>query len=194
MGGHFTKRSGLMSAWSSSYDDEAGFGRRSYSRGFRWRPTELVAMILGFIIFWPIGLAILGLKIWQKKSRYEGDLGSFLRERWHSHSYAHADFRSQMKEAVMRNFGCGSGREETRDAWHFGMHAGMRASGNSAFDSWRDGELARLEEERQKLVAAEREFADYLERLRQAKDREEFERFMAERRASNGPATGQPMT
>ncbi len=171
-----------MSAWCGSYG-EARFERSSQSRGFRWRPAELVAMILGFIIFWPIGLAILGLKIWQKKSRYEGDLGSFLRERWDAN--AHSDFR----EAFMRNFGCGAGREEAGRAWH----SGMRATGNSAFDSWRDAELARLEEERQQLVAAEREFADYLERLRQAKDREEFERFMAERRAGNGSATGEPM-
>ena len=42
--------------------------------------------------------------------------------------------------------------------------------------------LARLEEEHQKLVAAEREFASYMENLRRAKDREEFDRFMSARR------------
>ena len=28
---------------------------------------ELLAMILGFVVFWPIGLTILFLKIWQKR-------------------------------------------------------------------------------------------------------------------------------
>ena len=28
--------------------------------GTSWRPLEIVAMILGFVLFWPIGLAILG--------------------------------------------------------------------------------------------------------------------------------------
>ena len=36
-------------------------------------------------------------------------------------------------------------------------------------------------EERRKLETAEREFADYIESLRRAKDREEFERFMRDR-------------
>jgi hypothetical protein len=50
------------------------------------------------------------------------------------------------------------------------------SSGNTAFDAYRDSTLKRLEEE-------QRAFADFLGRLRSAKDREEFERFMAERAA-----------
>ena len=38
------------------------------------------------------------------------------------------------------------------------------------------------------LVQAERDFAEHLDKLRRARDREEFERFMNERRAqSQGP-------
>jgi hypothetical protein len=47
-------------------------------------------------------------------------------------------------------------------------------SGNAAFDAYRRSELTRLEEE-------EREFRSFLERLRRARDKEEFDRFMAER-------------
>jgi hypothetical protein len=60
------------------------------------------------------------------------------------------------------------------------------STGNRAFDEWRATELARLEEERKRLAAAEREFADYMENLRHAKDREEFERFMNQRRDRQG--------
>jgi hypothetical protein len=54
-------------------------------------------------------------------------------------------------------------------------------SGNRAFDAYRAETLKRLEEE-------QRSFREYLERLRQAKDRAEFEQFMQERRAQQPQA------
>ena len=51
-------------------------------------------------------------------------------------------------------------------------------SRNAAFEEYRRDTLRRLEEE-------QAEFDAYVEKLRQARDREEFERFMAER---NKPA------
>jgi hypothetical protein len=47
-------------------------------------------------------------------------------------------------------------------------------SGNQAFDSYREETMRRLEEE-------QREFQDYLERLRRARDKAEFDGFMADR-------------
>ena len=52
---------------------------------------------------------------------------------------------------------------------------GPSSSGNRAFDDYRAETLKRLEEE-------QREFKEFLERLRFAKDRAEFDQFMAERR------------
>jgi len=49
------------------------------------------------------------------------------------------------------------------------------SSGNRAFDEYRTETLRRLEDE-------QREFKDFLERLRFAKDKTEFDQFMAERR------------
>ena len=60
---------------------------------------------------------------------------------------------------------------------------GAGGTGNAAFDEWKAAELARLEAERRKLEEAAREFAEFLDNVRHAKDREEFERFMNERRA-----------
>ena len=51
-----------------------------------------------------------------------------------------------------------------------------RPSGNHAFDEYRTETLRRLEDE-------QREFLDFLDRLRHAKDKAEFDQFMAERRA-----------
>jgi len=128
-------------------------------------------MVLGFMVYWPIGLAVLGWKFWQKKSRYPGDIISFGREKWEKWG----------------NWGHGSGR------WGFAANSWvgsgfMGSTGNRAFDEWRKTELARLEEERQKLVAAEREFAEFMENLRHARDREEFERFMDAHRNRQAPS------
>lgn len=68
------------------------------------------------------------------------------------------------------------------------------SSGNRAFDEYRQETLRRLEEEQQ-------EFAAYLDRLRVAKDKAEFDQFMAERwqrptapppEQPSQPSTGHP--
>lgn len=62
--------------------------------------------------------------------------------------------------------------------WVTNMTTGnSTSSGNAAFDSYREETLKRLEEE-------QRAFGDFMERLKRARDQEEFERFMAERRAA----------
>lgn len=104
----------------------------------RWHPIELASMIVGFVVFWPIGLAILAWKKWT-----------------------------------------GAGLADRPDQ---GLPLALGAdTGNSAFEAFKRAELDRLEAERQKLHQAQAEFGDYLERLKQARDREEFDRFMGER-------------
>jgi hypothetical protein len=60
----------------------------------------------------------------------------------------------------------------------------LRPTGNHAFDEYRTETLRRLEEE-------QREFRDFLDRLRHAKDKAEFDQFMAERR-NRPPETDRP--
>lgn len=153
----------------------SGFGPwgNGHCGGGHWKPLEIVAVILGFIVFWPIGLAILIFKIWQRRHGYQGDLFAFAQERA-------ADLQARWNECCTGQ----SGRGRTAGAWR--GPGFMRSSGNTAFDDWRESELARLEEERRKLAEAEREFAEHIEELRRAKDREEFESFMQARRNAGG--------
>ena len=60
-----------------------------------------------------------------------------------------------------------------------------RTGGNQAFDEYRAEALRRLEEE-------QREFQGFVARLRMAKDKAEFDQFMAERRTQPEPTTPQP--
>ena len=73
--------------------------------------------------------------------------------------------------------------QETHGAWWAGHP--FRTSGNRAFDEYKAAVLKRLAEE-------QREFLDFLKRLRQARDQEEFDKFMADRRGPQG--NPQPQT
>src|ERR1700730_6345464 len=146
---------------------------RGYWHGEPWKPVEILAMVFGFRVFWPIGLAVLGWKFWQRKSAYPGDIISFGREKW-------GNWANWARDSKRLDY-------SVKGASGFGMGS----TGNRAFDEWRATELARLEEERQKLVAAEREFAEFMENLRHARDCEEFERFMDEHRNQQGRPSGQ---
>ena len=70
--------------------------------------------------------------------------------------------------------------------WGAGWSTGERtpptppSSGNHAFDEYRAETLRRLEEE-------QNEFSSFLERLRFAKDKAEFDQFMADRRQAPQP-------
>ncbi len=57
-----------------------------------------------------------------------------------------------------------------------------RSSGNPAFEEYRAETLRRLDEN-------QREFDSFLDRLRAAQDKEEFEQFLAARRAKHDPPT-----
>ncbi|MFN3891456.1 MAG: DUF2852 domain-containing protein [Beijerinckiaceae bacterium] len=167
-------------AWSNSWSNAAqpapggASGRTGARARPRWRVIEIAAIVIGFMVWWVAGLTLLLVKLWRNRQGYTTDMVTAARGAFEE---------NVMKRwpEMTRGWGCRSDRAPAARDWGF---ATFRSSGNSAFDEWREGELARLEEERRKLESAEREFSDYIESLRRAKDREEFERFMRDR---NGP-------
>lgn len=125
------------------------------------KPAWIALMILGFILCWPVGLAILAFLIGSRRMGCwkHGGPG-----RWHN---------------------CGADRvRDAMDRWQNGRRGG--GSGNRAFDEYRTETLRRLEDE-------QREFQEFLERLRFAKDKAEFDDFLADRRRrSEGTAPPTP--
>ena len=110
----------------------------------RGKGAWIVAMILGFVFIWPVGLALLAYMIWSKRM-FTGKCA----KRTH---HARAAFTS---------------------------------SGNTAFDAYKADTLARLQEEQDAFEA-------FLQRLRDAKDKAEFDQFMDER--ARKPAQGEAKT
>ncbi|KAB2700810.1 DUF2852 domain-containing protein [Ochrobactrum sp. GPK 3] len=130
-----------------------------------WTPATIALMVLGFFLFWPLGLAMLAYILWG--DRLEG-------------------FKRGVNEKTDSMFGSFRNCRKS-ESFNFGS-----ATGNAAFDDWRREELDRLAEERRKLDEARAEFESYAAELRRARDKEEFDRFMAERRAAakKTPAKG----
>lgn len=94
----------------------------------------ITATVLAFIVFWPVGLALLAYMIWGKQM-----------------------------------FGKSCRKQARQGA------AVLRSSGNTAFDAYKADTLRRLEDEQ----AA---FDSFLHRLREAKDKAEFDQFMEDNR------------
>ena len=86
------------------------------------------------------------------------------------HAKDHWDRKMARMQEKMERFRARMERVRSRGDWF-----GPTSSGNRAFDDYRAETLKRLEDE-------QLEFKDFLARLRFAKDRAEFDQFMAERR------------
>ncbi|HEU4619180.1 MAG TPA: DUF2852 domain-containing protein [Gammaproteobacteria bacterium] len=126
------------------------------------KPAWIGLLVLTFVIYWPLGAALLAFLIWSGR------------------------------------MGCcraaGAGRRHGYHHRHGRWYRERGSSGNLAFDEYRAETLRRLEDE-------QREFKEFLDRLRHAKDKAEFDQFMAERRrpkpasddsGSDRPSGGEP--
>ncbi|MBL9050603.1 MAG: DUF2852 domain-containing protein [Tabrizicola sp.] len=106
----------------------------------RGKGAWIAAMVLGFIIFWPVGLALLAYMIWGKQM--------FARSCGHRRNHDHA--------------------------WGRHAYRAAQQTGNHAFDAYKAEALRRLEDEQEA-------FESFLQRLRNSKDKTEFDAFMEER-------------
>jgi hypothetical protein len=136
------------------------------------KPAWIGLTILSFLLWWPFGLVVLGFLIGSGRMACWAQAGG---GRWQRRMERMQRRMSRMQEAAER-WGYRGSRPNYREA-----------TGNRAFDEYRAETLRRLEEE-------QREFMEFLDRLRHAKDKAEFDEFMAERRRRpEGPAP-QPQT
>jgi hypothetical protein len=135
------------------------------------KPAWIGLTIVSFILWWPLGLVLLGFLIGSgRMACWSEGAGS----RWQRRMERMQRRMSQMQAAAERwGWSPGSGNNGSRPTWR-------TATGNRAFDEYRAETLRRLEDE-------QREFMEFLDRLRHAKDKAEFDQFMAERRRPSGP-------
>ncbi len=104
------------------------------------RGAWIATMVAGFILFWPLGLILLGYMIWSGR------------------------------------MACSHNKKSAWRKW-------AKPTGNTAFDTYREETLRRLQDEQSA-------FETFLGKLREAKDKAEFDQFINERRsvpANSGP-------
>jgi Protein of unknown function (DUF2852) len=123
------------------------------------RPALMGLTVVAFALCWPVGL---GMLVFLIGSRRMGCWNHGHRGQWYGRHAERAERRAN---------------ERGHGGWRWGEKPG---SGNAAFDEYREETLRRLEDE-------QREFKSFLDKLRFAKDKAEFDQFMADRR-NNPPA------
>jgi hypothetical protein len=140
----------------------------------QWGPLTIALMVLGFVVWWPLGLVVLAYILWGE--RFGGSAEKA--EAWVNKS------RSWCRDQNFRH------ARGSYGAWG-------QSSGNAAFDEYRVQQLRRLDEERKRLDEEIQQFQEFMRNLRMARDREEFDRFMRERNenrpnwgSGNGPDNG----
>jgi hypothetical protein len=136
------------------------------------KPAWIGLTVLSFILWWPLGLVVLGFLIGSGRMACWAQGGG---SRWQRRMERMQQRMGRMQAAAERWGYRGSGPNY------------REATGNRAFDEYRAETLRRLEEE-------QREFMEFLDRLRHAKDKVEFDEFMAERRRRSESPTPQPQT
>jgi hypothetical protein len=142
------------------------------------RLAWIALMVLGFIVYWPIGLAILVFIIWSGRMgcgwhRHGGDV-----EQWRQRAVERVNRAAEHWERKRARW------DERRQRWGGPRGGGLHETGNRAFDEYRAEALRRLEEEAN-------EFRAFLDRLRMARDRAEFDEYMKEQRnrpSGSGPS------
>jgi hypothetical protein len=155
------------------------------------KPAWIVLMVLGFIVYWPIGLAVLAYILWSGRM-WSGAMGCG----WYGRRGDVEEWRQRAIERVNR---AAEHWERKRARWEQrtkedrmhrhgrfrgrGFDGGLSETGNRAFDEYRAEALRRLEDEAN-------EFRAFLERLRMAKDRAEFDEYMKERRSRQAGGEG----
>jgi Protein of unknown function (DUF2852) len=112
------------------------------------KPAWIAVLVLSFIIFWPVGLALLFYMIWSGRMGCSKQSGP---GRWFN-------------------------MDGKRDRQSRRSTSTRHSSGNAAFDEYRNETIRRLEEE-------QKDFQGYLEQLRMAKDKAEFDQFMNDRKS-----------
>ena len=131
-----------------------------------WHPGWIAVTVLGFIIWWPIGLALLFFTLGSRK------MGCWS----HQDRFAEQDGADAVQDGA---------DARPHGAPRLRLRFGPPSSGNRAFDEYRVETLQRLEEEQV-------EFKEFLDRLRHAKDKEEFDQFMAQHKQRPTPPNDQP--
>ena len=123
-----------------------GWGRKG-----NWGGFNIAAMVLGFIIFWPLGLFIL---FWVMSGRNVKELPQGIRDTW---------------ARMTGHWNNGNGVYSTG------------SNDNVVFNEYQDAQYDRIREIREEIKERTRRFREFRANAKRRADEEEFSRFMNDR-------------
>lgn len=123
----------------------------------KWSGMNIAGMVLGFVLFWPIGLIVLG---WILSGRDVRDLFALVKD----------------KVTSVMPFAGGRGG--------FDLNLNVH-SDNVVFDEYQQTQYDRIKEIKDEISERGRRFGDFRAAAKRRADKEEFERFMNEAPASS---------
>jgi hypothetical protein len=144
-----------MSSSSASTNDQPGHRSRGrccggWSKGANWSGINIAAMVVGFVLFWPVGLFIL---YWIVTGRDVRELPQWIHRQW-------------SKVRGMWNGDEGFSKDER--------------NGNVVFNEFQQTQYDRIREIREEIKERSRRFAEFRTNAKRRADEEEFNRFMAD--------------
>ncbi len=130
---------------------------RNSNVGWRWKPVDLVLLVIGFAVWWPIGLAFLLWKLWNDRRPHPYEVEDFLQR---AAGVAHDLF------------------EKLANGWNStpAIRSGSDVTGNEAFDRYVRERSDLIDEERRKLDQEIEAFRAFLAREK-ANDGSLYDRF-----------------
>ena len=114
-----------------------------------WSGINIAAMVIGFVLFWPLGLLIL---YWNIKGREVKDLPRAIQQKW--------------SEMVNGSWSPGKGTDGTTGE-------------NTVFDEFQQTQYDRIVEIKEEIKNRARSFKDFRSDAKRREDEAEFEEFMS---------------
>ena len=143
-------------SWSSASANDQPVNRSQgrccggWGKGANWSGTNIAAMVVGFVLFWPVGLFIL---YWIVTGRDVRELPQWIHQQW-----------SRVTGMCNRNEGF------SKDA----------RSDNVVFNEFQQTQYDRIKEIREEIRQRSRRFAEFRVKAKRRADEEEFNRFMGD--------------
>ena len=135
---------------TTDHSRSSGYCRAARCTGSNWSAFNIATMVVGFIIFWPIGLLAL---CWIISGRDVQDLPDTIRRQW-----------SRFTEDCSRSPGSG----------------GPGVTDNVVFSEFQQAQYERIREIKEEIKARARRFREFRANARRRADEEEFNQFMSD--------------
>jgi len=141
-----------MTASANATINESSQHRNSCSKG-NWSAMNIAAMVIGFILFWPVGLLIL---YWNITGRNLKDLPGAVQDKWSS---------------------------IFNKSWGGMKKSDQTYAENSVFNEYQQTQFDRIAEIKEEIMNRAKSFKDFQSEAKRRADEAEFKEFMSSDRS-----------